>query len=253
MKRVVSILVAGAFLVGCNAGEKVEFSASAPGQNAIVRDGRAALVSRKKESIVLLSAGPRQMQSGQRPVFVLAATNIGMQPVDLRISSISAIQTMPSGSQVAMPVITYEQLMQEEKTRQVVAALFTGVAAGANAYSASRAGYGTSSGTVYTPHGVATFNTNYYSPTANAIAQANASAQNEAMIANTIATGQRNMAALEHNVLKDNTIMPGEWIGGLVFFSPPISEGGQAKSYTISVTIGNEIHSIDVRQAQAGV
>lgn len=243
--------VAAIVVAGCNAGEKVEFRATTPGQNAIVRDGRPALVSRKSKSIVLLASGPRQFQSGQRPVFVLAATNLTNQPMNLLISEISAVQTMPSGSQVAMPVITYEQLVQEERTRQVFKALLVGVAAAGNAYSAARSGYGTYGGTVYTAHGSANFGGTYYSPTANALNQANASAQNEAMIANTIETGRRNLSALENNILKDNTVMPGEWIGGLVFFSPPVSEAGQAKSYTISVNIGGDVHDIEVAQSQA--
>ena len=43
------------------------------------------------------------------------------------------------------------------------------------------------------------------------IAQNNAAVQNEAMFAATIEKGQRNMAALEQTVIKDNTLMPGEW------------------------------------------
>jgi len=40
-------------------------------------------------------------------------------------------------------IVTCEMLAQEEKNRQVAAAILTGVAGAANAYSASRAGYGT--------------------------------------------------------------------------------------------------------------
>lgn len=85
----------------------------------------------------------------------------------------------------------------------MAAAILTGLAAGANAYRASRAGYGSYT----TPSGrTGTF----YSPTAAAIAQNNAAVQNEVMIANTIENGQRNMAQLEQTVIKDNTLMPGE-------------------------------------------
>jgi hypothetical protein len=31
------------------------------------------------------------------------------------------------------------------------------------------------------------------------------------MVAATVETGQRNMATLEQAVIKDNTLMPGEW------------------------------------------
>ena len=127
----------------------------------------------------------------------------------------------------------------------VAAALLTGVAAGANAYSASRAGYGSYT----TPSGrTGTF----YSPTAAAIAQGTAAAQNEAMISATIETGQRNMVVLEQAVIKDNTLLPGEWYGGQLHLAPPTDQGGAQKSYTIVITVGPDRHVIDVAQGPAG-
>jgi hypothetical protein len=90
--------------------------------------------------------------------------------------------------------------------------LLTGVAAVGNAAAASQAGYGhytTPSGRTGT----------FYSPTAAAIAQNNAAAQNEAMVGATIEAGQRNMATLEQSVIKDNTLLPGEWYGGELHLS----------------------------------
>ena len=95
--------------------------------------------------------------------------------------------------------------------------MLAGVAGAANAYSASQAGYGSYT----TPSGrTGTF----YSPTAAVIAQNNAAIQNEAMFAATIETGQRNMAALEQTVIKDNTLMPGEWYGGQLHIAPPTDQ-----------------------------
>jgi len=137
-------------------------------------------------------------------------------------------------------------LVQEEKNRQVAAAIFTGLAAGANAYGASQAGHGSYT----TPSGrTGTF----YSPTAAAIAQGNAAAQNEAMVAATVETGQRNMAMLEQAVIKDNTLIPGEWYGGQLHLAPPTDQGGGPKTYTIILTIGTERHVINVSQGLAGV
>jgi hypothetical protein len=113
-----------------------------------------------------------------------------------------------------MQVVTFEMLQQEEKNRQVASAILVGVAGAANAYSASHAGYGSYT----TPSGrTGTF----YSPTAAAIAQNNAAVQNEAMFAATIERGQQNMAQLEQSVIKDNTLMPGEWYGGQLHLAPP--------------------------------
>src|SRR5262249_43430145 len=103
-----------------------------------------------------------------------------------------------------MQIVTYEMLVQEEKSRQIASAILTGVAAAGNAYSASQAGYGH-----YTTPGGRTGS--FYSPTANVIAQNNAAIQNEAMISATVETGQGNMAAVKQSVIKENPLMPGEW------------------------------------------
>ncbi len=124
-------------------------------------------------------------------------------------------------------------------------AVLAGVAAAGNSYSASRTGYGTYT----TPNGrTGTF----YSPTANAIATSNAAAQNEAMIGATIEAGQRNMANLEQAVIKDNTLMPGEWYGGQLHISPPTDQGGAQKSYTLVITVGPDRHVVSIGQGPAG-
>jgi hypothetical protein len=142
-----------------------------------------------------------------------------------------------------MRVVVYDMSVQEEKNRQVARALLTGLAAGANTYSASRAGYGS----YKTPSGrTGTF----YDPTA-AMAQNNAAVQNEAMSASSIEAGQRNMAILEQAVIKDNTLMPGEWYGGQLHLAPPRDQGGP-KTYTVAITVGTDRHVIDVSQGPAG-
>jgi len=163
------------------------------------------------------------------------------------VAEISASQINADGSATDLIVIPYEQLVSEENTRQVATAILTGVAAGANAYSAAYAGYGSTNGTIYTPSGSANFTTTYYDPGAAAVAQATASAQNDTMIANTIETGRRNLAVFERTVLKDNTIMPEEWVGGQVHISPPYS-GGQSKHYAIDVRVAGDEHKFDVTQ-----
>jgi hypothetical protein len=148
-------------------------------------------------------------------------------------------------SDYEMQIVTYEMLVQEERTGQVAAAILTGVAGAANAYGASRAGYGSYT----TPSGGSG---TFYSPTAAAIAQNNAAVQNEAMFAVTVETGQRNMAVLEQAVIKDNTLMPGEWYGGQLHLAPPTDQAGGQKTYTIVITVGTDRHVIDVAQGPAG-
>jgi hypothetical protein len=65
MKRTgVAALCATALLTGCVTAEVARFEARGPTQQAIVRDGRSAIVSRKKEPIVLVSPAGRQFQLG---------------------------------------------------------------------------------------------------------------------------------------------------------------------------------------------
>lgn len=244
--RVLCIAAFCVVLGGCvTAGEKIQFAASNPEQQAMIRDGRPALVSRQKNSIVLVRPAARQLQLGGRPVFVVAINNIGKAPINFLVSQIEANQVV-AGQEFPMTIVTYEMLVQEEKNRQVAAAILTGVAAGANAYSASHAGYGSYT----TPSGkTGTF----YSPTAAAIAQNTAAIQNEAMISASIERGQMNMAALENSVIKDDTLMPGEWYGGSLHLSPPTNPpSGNQKSYSIVITVVTDRHVINVAQAPIG-
>jgi hypothetical protein len=239
-------------LAACASYDAVQFRASNPQQQAMMRDGRPAISSRQKSSLVLVSPARRQIKSGSRPVYVVAIYNLARTPVDFRVSDVEVIQTV-NGQPYQIAVLPYETLVQEEKNRQVAAAILTGVAAAGNAYSASQAGHGTFNATSYGPRGgTVTTSGSYYDPTANAIAQNNAAAQNEAMISATIAQGQANLATLERSVIKDNTLMPGEWYGGQLHLAPPKdSSNDESKSYTISVLVGSNKHVIDVTQVRS--
>jgi hypothetical protein len=214
-----------------------------------MRDGQAALVSRGKTSLVLVRPASREFKSGNRPVFVVGINNMAATPLDFKVANIQAAQVV--GEQlVGLKVVTYEQLVGEERGRQVARALLVGLAAGANAVSASQAGYYNRDSTVITPRGgTYQVHTTGYSPTAAAIAQSNAAAQNEAMVASTIEQGQVNLATLERSVIKDNTLMPGEWYGGQLHLEPPASAAsGAAKTYSIALLVGNDRHHIEVVQ-----
>jgi hypothetical protein len=243
--RILGIVALGAALSGCvTSNETVAFRSSNPNQQAMMRDGQPALVSRQKNSIVLVRPASRQLQANGRPVFVIGINNLGKAPLDFRVSEVEANQRIGE-SEYPMRVVTFEMLQQEEKNRQVAVAILTGVAGAANAYSASRAGYGTYT----TPRGgTGTF----YSPTAAVIAQNNAAVQNEAMFAATIERGQQNMAMLEQSVIKDNTLMPGEWYGGQLHLAPPTDQAGGQKAYSIVIMIGSDRHVIEVAQGPAG-
>jgi hypothetical protein len=247
--RTIAVFALAVLCSGCARNEVVQFQPK-PQQEALVRDGNPGLVSRQKSSIVIVRPATRQFVSGSRPVFVVGINNLTNVPQQFRVSDIQVVQIV-DGQTANLKVITYEELVSEEHTRQVFAAVATGLAAGANAYSASQAGRYNSTSTVQTPHGTYLVNTTGYSPTANAIAQANASARNEAMIAKTIERGQQNMAALEREVIKDNTMMPGEWYGGQLHVAPLVSSSDGPKAYSISIMVGADRHEINIVQNRA--
>jgi hypothetical protein len=247
--RVVGVLALAALCGGCAANEVATFQAR-PGQESMVRDGQAALVSRAKNSLVIVKPAARQFASRGRPVFVVGIFNLGSTPLQFRVADIEAMQTVNQQT-VQLQVVTYESLVQEEKNRQVAAALLTGLAAGANAYSASQAGRYNATSTVSTPQGNYLVHTTGYSPTANAIAQSNAGAQNEAMISATIEQGRQNLATLENSVIKDDTVMPGEWYGGQLHLQPLASAEPRdaPRTYSIAFLVGQDRHVIDIVQA----
>ena len=243
--RIALTIAAAALCAGCVTTESVQFQPQA-GQQAIIRDGSPGLVSERKNSLVIARPAARQLQIGGRPVFVIAIYNRTNVPQNFLISNVQVTQIV-NGEAVPLKVITYEQLVEEEHTRQVFVAVATGLAAGANAYSASRAGYYNSNSTVYTPHGAYMVNTTGYSPTAAAIAQSNASAQNSEMISAVIERGQANLTTLERSVIKDDTVMPGEWCGGQLHIQP-LAGDSHMKTYTIVVQVGSDRHEISVAQ-----
>ena len=63
-------------------------------------------------------------------------------------------------------------------------------------------------------------------------------------------TGTRNLAALQRNVLKDNTIMPGEWIGGHIVLSPPPKDQNNNTQYVLEVALAGEIHEFQIHQSR---
>lgn len=212
----------------------------------MLRDGQQALVSRQKSSVVLVRPGLREIARGGRPVFIVGIINLGKQPTNFLVNDVSVIQNI-DGREHPMQVITFEALAREEKQRQIAAAILVGVAGAANSFSAAQAGHGT-----YENHRGQ--QRSFYSPVANAIAQNRAAAQNETMIAATIEQGQVNMLSLEQNVIKDNTLLPGEWVGGQLHLSAPATpaSGAVRKSYTMTMMVGAERHVINVQQAPAG-
>ena len=54
---------------------------------------------------------------------------------------------------------------------------------------------------------------------------------------------------LQNAILKDNTVLPGQWIGGVVVLDSPTETNGAA-SYSLDVRIGGEIHTFAINDAR---
>lgn len=87
------IVIACALVAGCAPTETVQFRPKAQ-QEAMIRDGQPALVSRRKSSIVMVRPASRQFQAGARPVYVVAITNLSGVPINFLMANVEVTQTV---------------------------------------------------------------------------------------------------------------------------------------------------------------
>ena len=149
--RIVMACALAALVAGCVTTETVQFRPKAQ-QEAMIRDGQAALISRRKNSIVMIKPASRQFQVGGRPVYAVGIYNLSGVPINFLMANVQVNQLV-NNQTVALKVFTYDELVTEERNRQVAMAIIGGLAAGANAYSASQAGRYSSTSTVRTRTG----------------------------------------------------------------------------------------------------
>lgn len=144
----------------------------------------------------------------------------------------------------------FDELVAEEQTRQLVAAFGTALSAAGRSAHAANAGETTTYGTygIVTTYG--TYSASTYDYGRAAAAQSAANAQSAADFARIEQTGAQNLAALQQQVLKDNTILPGEWIGGQVVLAPPPKGQNQSVDYAVTIPLGGETHEFLIRQSQ---
>jgi hypothetical protein len=235
-------------LAGCASSQKVLLTAG-PDQQAIVRDGVPALISQKKH-LVMLRPSARLIKGNARPAFTLVVRNQSSKPETLLESSITASQSV-AGKAVAVRVYRYDELVQEEQTRQAFAAFGTALAGMGRAMSAANAGYVNSTGSFNTYGSgyrstYGTYSATTYDPLRAQLAQQAANAQTTADFAALRAQGEENLYALESTILKDNTVMPGEWFGGSIVLAPPEKAETGHTAYVITVRFGGEEHTFSI-------
>lgn len=244
-----SLVLLCSVLAGCAPSEQILLTAAAD-QQAIVRDGIPALVSQKKH-LVMLRPNTRMLKSGTRPAFTLAVLNQGATSETLLEASISASQVVGQ-KPIAVRIYRYDELVQEEEARQAIAAFSTALSAMGRSMSAANAGYTNTTGTFRTygsTYGTTqgTYSATSYDPSRTQIAQHAANAQTDREVAALRAQGKYNLESLQQTILKDHTILPGEWHGGsIVLAAPEMSGDGGTAEYSITVYFAAEQHTFAV-------
>lgn len=172
----------------------------------------------------------------------LVVVNSTDEPLTIIDSSVTAV----AGSR-ALKVFGYDALAAEEKRRRMWEGIAIGLAAGANAYSASQQGHYTQYGHVSGTYGsygggYGTFSGSVrvhgYDPVAASIAASNANFQNAQMISALQAQQASRGAALESTAFRSQTIAPGSSYGGFICIELP-RKAKKGSNHQIDVRIGD--------------
>ena len=221
-------------------------------QIARMESGVAAVDdSTSGSSVRLIQAEGDLKKRGEIGVLVM---NQGDKPFTFGPENITA--KLADGTPI--PIITYEQLVREEKRRQTWAAIAAGLSAAGRSMSASSSGYysgmGTYSGSTYGTVGYAPFNSystgtvmvSGYDAGAAQAAQSAANAQNQEMFARMAEQNAANMQALK-SYMRTTTVDPQQMFGGAVTFELPQAARDSKTDVPITfvVTINGEDHKFD--------
>lgn len=254
-----SAAIALVSVAGCATSDQISLVAAAD-QLALTRDGVPALISRKNH-VLLLRPNSRQIKSSSRPSFTIAALNAGSTPQELFERAISAWRH-DGKKLVELRVFKYDELVQEENTRQTVAALGAALVGVSRGIAAANSGYVTTTGSYHggsygtvgrqafqnTTYG--TYSATTYDPLRAQLANRAAQEQTDADFAAIRQQGEANLAQLQDTILKDNTVLPGEWYGGTIVLDVPEKSDNGSSTYTISVRFGGETHEFQVSQTK---
>jgi hypothetical protein len=261
MKGLLSVAVALA-VCGCASNDRISLVADQT-QQALTRDGVPALVSSKRQ-VVMLRPASAVVQSRGRPTFIVAVYNPGKRPVEFHAAGISAQLNSASGP-VSIHVYSYEELVGEVQRKQRWAAFGAALQGVGASMAAANAGYtrttGLYSGNTYGRYSGAlngtysasttgTFSATTYDSGRAYVAQQYAAAQTAANFAAIEAQGKQALDSLQDSILKDNTVLPGEWVGGVVVLDAPSKSGDGTATYRIDVSLPGEVHSFVVSQAK---
>lgn len=238
-----SSALAAKFTMQLNAG---------PQQISRMESGVAALDDSSAGSSVRLVQSEGDLK--KRGSIELLVMNHGQAPFTFGPENVSA--TLADGTPV--PIVTYEQLVHEEKRREMWAAIAAGLAAAGNSMSAASSGYYSGTGT-YSGSTFGTFGSTHYSAMSTGTvmvsgydygraqaAQSLANAENQATFDRMAQQNAANMKSLKA-YMRTTTVDPQQMFGGTVMFDLPKAARGSRTDVRVTfvVTINGEQHKFD--------
>ena len=247
------ILLACTILAGCSTyGHLTPIAGE--NQRVIIEDGHDVLYSRKQNLVAI--AVPETFEANSRMKAYIQVGNgtpsdFLFSPEEIRILA------YPGTKFEEYPhVYTYEELVAEERSRQMWMAIAAALSAAGNSMAAANAGYSYQSGTYSGNYygniygaGINSYSGNFsgsysgytYDPAKAQMAQSIADMKNQQLMQSLMQNSQSAMYELSSTILKENTVLPGSICGGTVQMDTPSIQ--EESSYIeITVRTGEEDH-----------
>lgn len=252
-----SIFAVASISAPAMAAEYVLDVTAKPEQTSRFEDGREAVDDATPTSSVRILE-PRQQTPKQGGFRVYVVNNSG-KPFNFGPESITV--KMQDGTTIAM--LTYQDLLKQEKRREAWQALAVGLAAASRNMQASQAGYSYGSAT-YSGNTYGSFGSTPY--TANSYGTATYSGYNAgaAFAAQSVANeqNQRDLQAMQlgqaarredlAQIMKMTTVDTGQAFGGIVQYMIPstVRSSKAPVPITIEVLTGDEVHTFQATLAK---
>lgn len=236
--KIYAVLLAAAALTPIPASAKVILDVRATeNQTSRMFSGTEAVTSVMEKSIVGIMEDREPAK--KRTSLVILTLNKGEAPYNFGPENV----TVTANGQ-SFVVLTYDQLVREERNRAKWRRVAGAFAAGSNSAGASNAGNSNGTFSAYGNDGSSAYGSfNSYDAGKAQAAQSQANRDNQAMMQNIRRNEQAALAALDSN-MQTSTVDPGQSFGGHVSVELP-KELRKVKEPTpalIVVTIGGELH-----------
>lgn len=266
-KLLLATMVGSALLTGCASTGFLE-PIEGEKQRVVYEDGKPVLYSRLTNLVAV--ALPETIESGDRFRMYVQVGNGSHRTFMFSPDDITVTQAVGTPQQNILHVYTYDELVAEQKRKEMWNQVALALAGAAQSYGAAYAGHsysygtfsGTSHGNLYGMGSAYGNNYNYnstysgmytshtYDPYKAQMAQQQATANTQHQMQVLMENSQAAMYELSKNILKKNTVDPGAICGGLVEIDGP-SVQTEPTYMTIEVETGEETHTFKYRLRKA--